>query len=130
MLFGVELVRREIIRPRDFVRAVEQMFQSRPPIGELALKRGKLAMHQVFEILAIQTDRPKPFGRIAVEMNYLTETELAELLMLQADSTPQLSEILLELGVISRERLLQEQEAYYDSHTPVNFCALPATQTL
>jgi len=130
MLFGVELVRREIIRPQDFVLAVEQMFQSRPPIGELALKRGKLAMHQVFEILAIQTERPKPFGRIAVEMNYLTETDLAELLMMQADSTPKLSEILVEMGMISRERLSQARDAYYESHSPLNGSALAAPQPL
>jgi hypothetical protein len=128
MLFGVSLVKKGVISPLDFVHAVECSHQRRLPIGQLALKAGKLNMHQVFEILAAQSESQKPFGRIAIELGYLTELELAELLMMQTDSAPRFSEVLLEIGVIEPKALADELAHYYRSASENK--SAPRTQSL
>jgi hypothetical protein len=128
MLFGVSLVKKGVISPLDFVHAVERSYQRRLPIGQLALKAGKLNMHQVFEILAAQTESQKPFGRIAIELGYLTELELAELLMMQTDSAPRFSQILLEFGAITPETLAHELAEHYSSASERN--SAPRTDSL
>ena len=76
----------------------------RPPIGELLLKRRKLTMRQVFQILEEQATSGKLFGRIAIEMGFATETDINEILQLQNSLSPSLLQMLL-----SREILTPEQ---------------------
>lgn len=87
---------------------------NRPQIGKLALKRGKLTISQVFDVLARQADNGELFGKIAIEMGYLTNEALFELLESQSELTLTLAEALVATNVVRPEQaalLLKQSSA-------------------
>lgn len=113
MLEGIHLVRRGLISADQFVDALERGFAQRPPLGEVAMRLGKLTMRQVFSVLAEQSDRHQPFGRIAVELGFLSEGDLGELLLKQADSTPDVVDMLVMTGVLDRDSAMTALEDFH-----------------
>lgn len=110
MWFGCQLVRRRKIRMSDYVDAVARHFESRPPLGEVALRSRMLSMNQVFAVLSRQSETQQQFGKAAVELGYLDESQLALLLLRQVEAARSVEELLIESGAITREKLDKERQ--------------------
>ena len=98
-----QLVNEGNLSADDFAQAVWLHFQSRRPIGELALSKGILSMKQVFEVLGHESAETKQFGEVCIELGYLTRKELAELLLCQEDEATPVETILFEMGAIDSD---------------------------
>ena len=113
MQFGLFLVHRRVITCNQFVTAMELQKASRPPIGQLALDHEKLAVQQIMQLLAAQSDNPQElFGELAVELGMLSEADLSELVKLQSDLIKPMAEIVVELGFVSEEKAAEELAEY------------------
>ena len=95
------LVQQGKVSAEAFAQAAWLHYQSRLPIGKLALKKGVLKMHQVFEILGESKKKNKPFGETAIALGYMDEDQLARLLMLQQRMATPVDELLEEAGAWS-----------------------------
>ena len=87
--------------PWALIEAIRYQQSKRPQIAELAVRRGKMTMHQVFEVLKRQADKNRPFGEIARKMRFLTKRQLADLLLLQSELTPSISDALEVTSTLS-----------------------------
>jgi hypothetical protein len=79
-----------------WVESISWQRQQRPAIGRIAMERGQLTAHQVFEVLqARRRDQAQrePFGTYALKLGLLTEAQLQ--------------------GLLGRQRLLQERIGAY-----------------
>lgn len=79
----------------DLRASLAERARMRPLIGELAVKRRKLSIAQVFRVLEHQASNGGMFGGLAVELGFMSEADLGELLYIQATYTPSLIDILL-----------------------------------
>lgn len=114
MRFGLYLVRRGYVAPRDLVAAFEKQQRELPRLGQLAIEEGMLTAREVFEVMHHQTPLAEErFGERAVELGLLTRREVAELLMVQSDRCRPVAEVLVERGVLSPEEERQAREAYH-----------------
>lgn len=102
MRVALNLVDGGVISAEMFVAAVRYQAEQRPPLGELAVRKGKLTMHQLFEVLKRQADDPRFLGELAREMRFLTRRQLADLLLLQSEMTPTIEESLIAVGADAR----------------------------
>lgn len=109
--------------PEEIADAVEARRAERPLIGQLMLKLRKLSVHQVFEVLAEESDSNKLFGQITIEKGFSTEADIDEMLALQHSMSLPLWLVLVNRNVITpaqaesiqtamRERLRKPLEAY------------------
>ena len=114
MRFGLYLVREGILRPDQFVVALEKQLAESAPLGTLALQAGKLNMRQVFEILAEQDDCKDRFGEVAVRLGFLTEYEVSNLLAQQVLQLRPLKEVLMTEGVLDARTVEFEHERYLE----------------
>jgi hypothetical protein len=112
MDFRFHLIRRGLITADEFVDATERQAESRPTLGELALRNRKLSMQQVFAVLAAQVDSPKPFGRLAVEMGFLSDAERLSLLGKQVDLCPAFADVLVDQHVLDPDTVRRELQMY------------------
>lgn len=97
----------------QFVEAFEIVQSSRPQIGQLALKLGKMTMRQVFTVLAEQSECNRFFGKLAVEMGYITKEDIALLLLMQADRAISLPQALLQIEALDNETLQTQLQLFY-----------------
>jgi phospholipase C len=81
--------------------AVAAQRAQRPLFGQLLLKRRKLNVHQVFEILAEEATSDKLFGQIAVEKGFITQQDVGETLYQQMGSCLPLWQVLVMRGVLT-----------------------------
>ena len=123
MWFECQLARRKKVRMGALVDAMTAHFESRLPLGRLALKQRKLSMKQLFSVLESQAESGAPFGRIAVELGFLTEADVAELLMLQSDLAKPVGDLLIEAGAISRETYEVELARFRATSPNDDLCA-------
>lgn len=123
MLFGTYLVRTGVISPWQFVALVEMEQKSRPPLGHLALEKGKLSVKQIFRVLESQAEKNIPFGRAAVQLGYMTEEDLADLLMTQSERVKSLETLLHEAFDIDLQTLSELRRRFYQQlsldHSPL-----------
>ncbi len=101
MHYGLQMLDCGIITAEALIEAIRYQQSKRPQIGELAVRRGKMTMHQVFEVLKRQADENRPFGEIARKMRFLTKRQLADLLLLQSELTPSISDALEVTSTLS-----------------------------
>ena len=93
----------------QFVNALAEHFESRPPLGQIALRSRMLSMKELFAILSRQLDHDGSFGKIAIETGILTEAQVAILLMKQSDLATPVGELLVKAGAITQEKLDAER---------------------
>lgn len=87
----------------DLQAAAVARRQTRPVIGQLAIKTRRLSIAQVFRILGEQGITGERFGEAALRLGAFDAKQLYELLRLQADLTPPLSDVLLDRGVLTKQ---------------------------
>jgi hypothetical protein len=86
------------------LEALDRYFETRIPLGRLALAEGILKVGPVLHILDEQLAEgsigdPRRFGEIAVALGYLDEVHVRALLAAQAAVPPSFEQILIDLGV-------------------------------
>jgi hypothetical protein len=114
MLFGKYLVERGIINADEFFQAFKAQLASRPQLGTLAVQRRLLTIHQVFEVLEAQCDRPSElFGDLAVQMGFITNDDVARLLREQSDLIKPFKDVIVELEILDRTQV----EVYHREFT-------------
>lgn len=87
----------------EFLESVWKHINSRPPIGEIAIRSGRLTMFQVREVLRAQAEYQLPFGEAARKLRYLSEDDVDALLSQQDKMATSVEEFLLEMGVPSSD---------------------------
>ena len=97
-----------------FAEAVWQHFESRPPLGELAIKHGFLTMPQLFTVLGKQEEAGLPFGETAVDLGYFTRDQLARLLHIQQVMAMPVEEILDRIGDPDWEVIRSEEKTNFE----------------
>lgn len=110
--FGMYLVDQKAITPEQFTNAIRARLEDKVPLGQLALRRRKLSLSQVFEILRVQSGKPAPFGKLAMECGYLSEPQLAELLYYQSENERSITRLLIQQGAISSDVLDHHYQEY------------------
>ncbi|MCA9257698.1 MAG: hypothetical protein KDA61_00805, partial [Planctomycetales bacterium] len=96
-------------------------YESRPPLGRLALSSRVMSMKQVFHVLSRQSDTDQTFGQVAVELGYLSELSLSNLLREQESMATPVSQLLVEMGAISQEDLDSERAKIRSNHLTAAF---------
>ncbi len=110
MVFGEYLVRENIIREEDLVRALTIQKTDRMPLGRLALQKGWINNQQLFRILSRQRKKEaggRAFGTLAVEMGLLNQEQVNTLLEQQTHTNRLLGEILVSEGRVSQVALIK-----------------------
>ena len=104
--FAAQLYQRGVVSADEFAEAVSRQIADRPPLGSVAIARGKLSKSEVADICAAQVNAGhKRFGEVAVEMGLLTDDDVDELLAVQSESVPDLLEIFEKMGTLTRSQL-------------------------
>lgn len=85
-LFGVYLVRENIISQKNLDDILKNQQSTRVRLGTIAVSEGLLTEEEADEINHIQTREDKRFGDIAVERNLLTQEQIESMLQKQGDS--------------------------------------------
>lgn len=131
MWFEISLVRRGLIEAEDLVAGLEMQLRSRPPIGRLAIERGKLSISQLFDVLKKSAGTNEPLGKTAIDLGFITKQDLADLLLLQGDRTLTLSDALVAVGAIDQSVIESEKVRFRRESTDssdVSF--IPVTTTV
>ena len=105
MWFGLYLHDRNLITPDQLVTALRKRFRTHKPLGELAVKSGKLSPKQLYELLLKQIHDSRPLGELAIASGYLSRCELAELLLQQSEDAISLPEALVEMEVFTPDEV-------------------------
>lgn len=87
----------------EFLEAVWSHIKSRPPIGEIAIRRGVLTMPQVREILKLQGELSIPFGEAAQKLGYLSKAQVDLLLVEQQNISTPVEDYLVAMGIAETE---------------------------
>ena len=101
----VELCRRGVISPAQFISALGELLATQQPIGQMALHERMLGSVELFEVLTQQANDRRSFGEIAVERRFLTENQVAWLLYRQQQQADSLGRILVRQGALTSEDL-------------------------
>lgn len=117
MWLAIHLLRTGLITAEQLCDAAEYCDSKRPPIGLLAVRKGKLTMGQLFRVLGQQADDNRQFGQVARDMGFMTDRDVSELLLAQQEATPSVPHRLVEMGVLTESQLDAEVQKAHSRST-------------
>jgi hypothetical protein len=102
--FGNYLLEKNILKPEDLRKVLEQQKSVKVKLGVLAIDTGYMNAAQVSRIHGLQAVKDRRFGELAVEEGFLTPAQLDELLRAQEKSNTLLGQALIEKGLFTYEK--------------------------
>ena len=116
--FGDFLVDRGDITAEDRAKALDIQRQSRTPIGQIALRSGRLDETDVIKILNLQKtfpNDPRRFGLIAIQLGLLEPNQVEHLLLEQQKSEDFIGEVLVSQQALTKPKMILALKKFHDS---------------